>query len=71
LRDAARRPASRDVDVVLFTSSIQLDHILRVAAEQGIETEVRASLAQHAVVASVRPIMTASLEAAGLAVDIG
>src|SRR5580698_4669435 len=37
--------------------------ILRIAAEQGIEAEVRASLAQNAVVASVGPIMTASLEA--------
>ena len=70
LREAARRLAARDVDVVLFTSSIQLDHLLRIAAEQGIETGVRTSLAQHAVLASVGPIMTASLEAAGLAVDI-
>ncbi len=70
LREAAGRLAARDVDVVLFTSSIQLDHLLQIAGEQGVETEVRRTLAQHAVLASVGPIMTASLEAAGLPADI-
>lgn len=70
LREAARRLAARDVDVVLFTSSIQLDHLLHIAEEQGVEAEVRRTLAQHAVLASVGPVMTASLEAAGLLVDI-
>lgn len=70
LRDAARRLAARDIDVVLFTSSIQLDHLFLIAEELGIEGEVRSSLATHAALASVGPIMTAWLEAAGLPVDI-
>ncbi|MGA2715995.1 MAG: uroporphyrinogen-III synthase [Bryobacteraceae bacterium] len=70
LREAARRLAAREVDVVLFTSSIQLDHLFQIAGEMGIETEVRNSLANHAALASVGPIMTAALEEAGLPVDI-
>jgi uroporphyrinogen-III synthase len=70
LREAARRLAAHDVDVVLFTSSIQLDHLLQIAKEQGIDKDVRSALAQYAAVASVGPIMTEALEAAGLPVDI-
>jgi uroporphyrinogen-III synthase len=70
LQEAARRLAAREVDVVLFTSSIQLDHLLLIAEEQGIEAEVRGALAQYSAVASVGPIMTEALEAAGLPVDI-
>lgn len=70
LREAAHKLAARGVDVALFTSSIQLDHLLQIAREEGIEAEARDALAQYTVVASVGPIMTESLEAAGLAVDI-
>lgn len=70
LREAARRLAAREFDVVLFTSSIQLDHLLQVAGDLGVEAEVRRALLAHAAVASVGPVMTASLEAAGFAVDI-
>ncbi len=70
LREAARRLAAREVDVVLFTSSIQLDHLFQIAEEQGIAEDVRSSLAQHTAVASVGPIMTEALEAAGLPADI-
>jgi len=70
LREAVRRLAAREVDVVLFTSSIQLDHLFQIAEAQGIEAEVRRTLAQYAAVASVGPIMTEALEAVGLPVDI-
>ncbi len=70
LREAARRLAAREVDVVLFTSSIQLDHLFQIAEEQSIGDEVRRALAQYTVVASVGPIMTEALEAAGLPADI-
>jgi len=70
LREAARRLAARNVDVVLFTSSIQLDHLFQIAEEDGIAAEVRDALAQYVAVASVGPIMTEALEAAGLPVDI-
>lgn len=70
LREAARRLAAREVDVVLFTSSIQLDHLFQIAGEMELEPAVRRSLASHAVLASVGPIMTAALEEAGLPADI-
>jgi uroporphyrinogen-III synthase len=70
LREAARRLARREVDVVLFTSSIQLDHLIQIAEEQGVDAEVRSALAQYSAVASVGPIMTEALAAAGLPVDI-
>ncbi len=70
LREAARRLAAREIDVVLFTSSIQLDHLFQIARELGIEAEVRRSLAQYTAVASVGPIMNEALEAAGLRADI-
>src|SRR6266478_4327377 len=40
LREAARRLAAREFDVVLFTSSIQLDHLLVIASGLGLEAEV-------------------------------
>jgi uroporphyrinogen-III synthase len=70
LRQAARLLAARQIDVVLFTSSIQLDHLFLISGELGVEAEVRKSLAEHVALASVGPIMTAALEAAGLPVDI-
>lgn len=70
LREAAGRLAARQVDVVLFTSSIQLDHLLEIAREQQIEAEVREALARDVAVASVGPIMTEALESEGFPVDI-
>jgi uroporphyrinogen-III synthase len=70
LREAARRLAARQVDVVLFTSSIQLDHLFQIADEQGIGAEVRCTLAEYVAVASVGPVMTEALESAGLSADI-
>lgn len=65
LREAVRRLAGGEVDVVLFTSSIQLDHLLQVACEMGLEDAVRRALTNQVVIASVGPVMTASLEAHG------
>lgn len=70
LREAVRRVAAREIDVVLFTSSIQLDHLFQIAKELGLEEEVRGTLLEHAAVASVGPIMTEALAAAGLSADI-
>jgi uroporphyrinogen-III synthase len=70
LREAARRLAAREVDVALFTSSIQLDHLFEIAREERVGAEVRDALANDVVVASVGPIMTETLESAGIPVDI-
>ena len=70
LREAARRRADRQVDVVLFTSSIQLDHLMTIAGELGLASQVLSALREFSAIASVGPVMTASLEAAGIPVDI-
>jgi uroporphyrinogen-III synthase len=70
LTEAARRVAAREVDVVLFTSSIQLDHLFRIAEGNGIFGDVRSALEDYTVIASVGPIMTEALTALGLTADI-
>lgn len=70
LREVVRLLAAREVDVVLFTSSIQLDHLLGIAREQQIEQEVRDALASDVAIASVGPITTEALQSAGLPIDI-
>jgi len=70
LQEAARRLAERECDVVLFTSSIQLDHLLDVSRVMGIEAAVLAALREDVAVASVGPVMTATIEGYGLTADI-
>ena len=68
LREAIRRLAAREFDVVLFTTSVQALHLLRIAADEGLEDQVRAQL-QRMVVASVGPTTTETLREHGLPVD--
>jgi len=68
LREGVRRLAAGQFDVVLFTTSVQVSHLLRIAAEQGVEDQVREAL-QRAVVASVGPSTSETLSENGLAVD--
>ena len=70
LREAARRLASGQIDVAIFTSSIQLDHLLEIAAEIVIEEKVLQALRERTAVASVGPVMTATLESRGIEPDI-
>ena len=69
LREAARRLASANVDVVMFTTSAQMAHLMRVASEEGIADAVRAGF-QDVVVASIGPTTTEALEEYGVAPDI-
>jgi uroporphyrinogen-III synthase len=68
LREAVRRIVARQCDVVLFTTSIQLTHLLEVAGDQA--AEVRRALAEDIAIASVGPVMDSALADAGLAPDI-
>jgi uroporphyrinogen-III synthase len=70
LREAARRLARNEVDVAVFTSSIQLDHLRDIARGLGIEAQMMDSLARRVVIASVGPVMTAALIAQGLPPDV-
>jgi len=69
LHDAIERIARGDADIALFTSGIQLTHLLQVAEERGATERLRSGLARL-VIASVGPLMTEALVAAGLPPDI-
>lgn len=69
LRMAARRLAEGQFDVALFTSSIQLDHLMTIANALGIGPKVRKA-SVSCVIASVGPVMSRALESAGIPVDV-
>jgi uroporphyrinogen-III synthase len=56
------------VDVLLVTSATQISNMMQVAAGQGLEETLRAGL-RRVVIASVGPISSEALRAAGIAPD--
>ncbi len=56
--------------VALFTSALQIEHVLSVAQEIGLAPAVRRALSSEIVVASVGPVTSAALERHGIATDI-
>lgn len=70
LRTAARRLAAGEFDVVLFTSSVQLDHLFEISRSLGIEAQVLERLREDVAIASVGPVMTTTLQSYGLTADI-
>jgi uroporphyrinogen-III synthase len=62
--------AERQFDVVLFTSSIQLSHLLTIADRLGLESEVAHTLREYTANASVGPVMSETMKAAGIPADI-
>jgi uroporphyrinogen-III synthase len=69
LEDAARRLAAGEFQVALFTTSIQIAHLLRVATELEIEDAVLAQL-RRMVVVSIGPTTTEALEEFGIKPDL-
>ncbi|MBM3724491.1 MAG: uroporphyrinogen-III synthase [Acidobacteria bacterium] len=69
LEEAARRIAAGQADVLLLTTSIQVHHLLRVAAAQGIENQLREHLHRMAIV-SIGPTTSEALEEAGFHADL-
>jgi uroporphyrinogen-III synthase len=69
LREAARRLAAGELQVALFTTSIQIEHLLRVAAEAGIEDAVRRALGKM-VIGSIGPTTSEALKEAGVHPDL-
>jgi uroporphyrinogen-III synthase len=68
LREAIRRLCANQLDVALFTTSVQVVHLLRIAAEMGCEDEARDALKQM-MIASVGPTTSETLAELGIAVD--
>jgi uroporphyrinogen-III synthase len=70
LREAVRRIAQRECDVVLFTTSIQLTHLLDVAKDMGLADAVNEALANDLVIGSVGPVMDETLADYGFKPDV-
>jgi uroporphyrinogen-III synthase len=67
LRQAAAKLIAGEIDVVLFTTSMQCVNLLRVAAEEGIEQQVLEAL-RSVYVASIGPTTTETLADYGVQV---
>ena len=70
LLEAARRIAAGEGAVALFTTSVQAVHLFRIAAEAGITaTALKAGL-ERAVIGSIGPTTTETLEEYGIRPDL-
>lgn len=70
LRVAVARIVAEGCDAVLFTSSVQLEHLLVIARAMGLEEEVRQSLRERLVIGSIGPVMNDALVAEGIQPDV-
>jgi len=68
LRQAAAKLIAGQFDVILLTTSMQLINLMKIAAEEGIEEQVREAL-QSAFVGSIGPTTTETLEEHNLRAD--
>jgi uroporphyrinogen-III synthase len=68
LRKAIKTIARREVDVALFTTSIQVIHLLQVAAEMNLEEDVRGAFLRM-VVGSIGPVTSEALREHGIEPD--
>jgi uroporphyrinogen-III synthase len=69
LREAAKRIAGHQADVAMFTTSVQIDHLLRVASDLGLEVATLDGL-RRMVVASIGPTTSEALEEYGITPDL-
>jgi uroporphyrinogen-III synthase len=69
LREAARKLAAGEIEVALFTSAVQIEHVMRVAEEQSLAAEALAGL-RKAWIGSIGPTTTEALEEFGLDVKM-
>jgi len=69
LRRAVKAVCDRQADVLLFTSGMQIQHVLQVAGMMGMEAGFREGV-HHCVIASVGPVCTEELSRQGFSVDI-
>jgi uroporphyrinogen-III synthase len=65
LREAARRLAAGNFHAVLITTAVQVEHLLRVAEEEGVGAAALAAL-RNIFIGSIGPTTTESLEEFGL-----
>lgn len=68
LREAARRLAADAFDLVLFTTATQIDHLMRIAREEGVDDVAMAAL-RKCRIGSIGPTTTEALEEFGIRPD--
>lgn len=61
LREAARRLAGGELDVVLFTTSVQVGHLFQIAGQEGIDADRLRAALDGVVVASIGPTTSEAL----------
>ncbi len=69
LRAAVRALAAGGVDIALFTSATQVEHVARIADEEGVGAALPAALGRI-VVASIGPVCSEALRAHRFPVDL-
>ena len=69
IRAAIKQIAGGETDVVIFTASVQVNNLIRVANENGLREGLLRGLASM-VVASIGPVCTETLRAHHIAVDL-
>lgn len=69
LREAVHLLAKNAIDVALFTTSIQIEHLLRIAEEENVASEALAGL-KRAVIASIGPTTSEALVERGIIPDM-
>jgi uroporphyrinogen-III synthase len=69
LREAVHRISDGKADVAMFTTSIQIPHLFRIAVEARLEGSMRRAL-RSMVIASIGPTTSETLEEFGLQPDI-
>jgi len=68
LRAAVKAIIGGEIDVALFTTSVQVIHLLKIAAEMNVAEEVRKAFARI-LVGSIGPVTSDELRAHGIAAD--
>jgi uroporphyrinogen-III synthase len=68
LRAAVKAIAGGEIDVALFTTSIQVAHLLRIAREINLEQELRVAFARI-LIGSIGPMTSEELREQGFGVD--
>ena len=69
LRSAVRDIVSGRVDIVLFTNATQVDHLFKIAVEEGVDRKLRAALDQ-VLIASIGPICSEAIDQFNLKADL-
>ena len=69
LRSAVHSVAAGEIDVLLFTTSVQVRHLIGVAEGLGLKEELLRG-AEHCFIASIGPVTSAELREHGFKVDL-